>query len=332
MGTSIRDKIDLALRRFAGPGADLHEPLFISGHGESGTHLIADCVALSGEFRYVGTYGYRKKGLFDRRYASDTTSHFYRPLEGILTYWSGIEHPWEVAPGQWRMSFPVSSAPVNLEIVRKRYARTGTRLPPPRGRRILDKMPTYVLMTDVIDAAFPDAMHLFVLRDPRAIWRSIMNRFRGLAGDPAFKGYDEFYGDVYLPGWEDVVKRPLEERIAFQVSKTIRIAIDLAERHPSRFFMTRYESLCGDPQAEMSRLGTLLNFTVNPARMRFLKSNIRPATVWQWSDIKSAPLEVPPATFCTIEHLNELAAELGYDQSAVGAPSPDAMSTQLLER
>jgi hypothetical protein len=38
--------------------------------------------------------------------------------------------------------------------------------------RVLDKYPTYILITNLIDQVFPDAKYLWLVRDPRATLRS----------------------------------------------------------------------------------------------------------------------------------------------------------------
>ncbi|MQX37414.1 hypothetical protein GHC57_12885 [Roseospira navarrensis] len=247
--------------------ADLQAPVFISGNGESGTHVVLDVFALSGAFSYTGTYGDRKKGLFDPTYGSKPSTGSLKPIEGILHYWSGVGLPWE-RPGEWEMHAPLTlkdCGKLDTEEVRRRYARAGAALPWARSHQPkppLDKMPTYVLMTEIIDRVFPEARHVIVVRDPRAVWRSILRRWRDPSYDPHFQGYPSgFYGNVFLPGHEKVLEESDEIRIAFTTTRILELALEVKKKAPDRVFLICFEELCANPRSILKKIENRFSFS-----------------------------------------------------------------------
>jgi|GEM_PF-5265387 len=306
--------------------ARLDRPVFVSGFGQSGTHLIVDVLSLSNGFAFTGTYGPRKKGLFDRSYSSTATGRRNKPIEGILHYWSGLGHPWE-RPGEWKMHAPLrlrDCSNLDFKEVRNRYARAGAmfaRNEQVASRRILDKMPTYILMTEVIDAVFPDAEHVFVVRDPRAIWRSVLHRWRDPTYDPRFKGYPSgFYGNIFLQGWEGIRDASTEERIAFQINRTFELVENLRKDVNSRIWCLCFEEFCEEPGEFISDIEAFFDVEFDKESKDYILNNVRKSNeiLWPKNEEQAKRFFTNMDIINSVSWLNDLAFSLGYDKSILG--------------
>jgi hypothetical protein len=120
--------------------------------------------------------------------------------------WGGIGLPWDRVP-VWvhdRVLTVNDAVNIDLQKVRKRYSRLFATWfwESFRILRVLDKSPNYILMTEIIDQAFPDALHVFAMRDAEAILDSIVRgdlktrnielRKIGLGRSPAGMGTSSF--------------------------------------------------------------------------------------------------------------------------------------------
>jgi hypothetical protein len=66
---------------------------------------------------------------------------------------------------------------------------------------------------------------------------------------------------LLVPGWQELIGRPLHEIVAHQWDFTTRALLDsLADVEPERVHVIRYDRFLSDPQAEMERLCAELGF------------------------------------------------------------------------
>jgi hypothetical protein len=124
--------------------------------------------------------------------------------------------------------------------------------------RLFDASPRNALMVPFLDAVFPDAVFVYVHRDPRdalaeslAIWRSgeatTYPRLPGWSG-PA-------WSFLLVPGWRELIGRPLAEIVTEQWVRTMRaLTADLEALAPSRWCVTHSDVLAEDPMGELARL------------------------------------------------------------------------------
>jgi hypothetical protein len=242
-----------AIDPFKVSSVSVERPIFIWGNGQSGTYLLYDLLSLCGALVCPSMTGWRKKGL----------AHLMsvKPIEGEPTLWGGVGLPWDRVP-VWMHDRVLTNRDVpnvDFAVVRKRYARLHTRWPWQSGqaRRVLDKSPNYVLMTELIDHAFPDALHVFALRDPEAILDSIVRRFE----DPRYRVEENWtgpvtgwYGNILLPGHEQRRHWPVKERHRWQIEQVLEIGHRAADRIGRRCIKTRHEDLLAHPEAALTRL------------------------------------------------------------------------------
>ncbi len=116
-----------------------------------------------------------------------------------------------------------------------------------------------------LDAAFDDAMFVYVHRDPAgslaeslAIWRSgdavTYPQLPGWSGPP--------WSFLLVPGWEELRGRDLAEVIVEQWVRTVGRLLDDLEALPAeQWCVTEHEALRADPAGELERLFGFLGLT-----------------------------------------------------------------------
>ncbi len=140
--------------------------------------------------------------------------------------------------------------------------RDGNRLPPPAdtatGLRLLEKTPKNALRVPFLAAAFPDALFVYLYRDPRETissmldaWRS--GRFVTYARLPDWEGPK--WSFLLVPGWREWSGRPLAEIVARQWAVTTsQLLDDLEALDPDRWCVASYDRLVAEPQKEIERI------------------------------------------------------------------------------
>lgn len=124
--------------------------------------------------------------------------------------------------------------------------------------RLLEKTPKNALRIPFLARVFPDALFVYLYRDPREVLASMMEawesgRFRTYPQLPGWGGPP--WSLLLTPGWRELDGRPLSEVVASQWETTTNILLDdLAAIAPERRVVARYDALVGDPAAEIARL------------------------------------------------------------------------------
>ena len=135
----------------------------------------------------------------------------------------------------------------------------------PAGRiRLLEKTPKNALRIPFLTEVFPDALFVYLYRDPRQVLASMMEAWEsgGFRTYPQLPGWTGLpWSMVLVPGWRDLIGKPLPEIVAAQWQTTTRILLDDLERLPaSRWCVARYDALLDDPDAEMARVCAAIDF------------------------------------------------------------------------
>lgn len=134
---------------------------------------------------------------------------------------------------------------------------------PGNGRiRMLEKTPKNSLRIPFLASAFPEGVFVFLHRDPRQVMGSMIDawasgKFRTYPNLPGWSGPP--WSLLLVPGWRDLVGKPLPDIVAAQWDATMRALLDDLEALPaSRRRVVRYETLVADPQRELSGLSSSL--------------------------------------------------------------------------
>lgn len=161
-----------------------------------------------------------------------------------------------------------AASPELIEALRRRFLdelhdRSG-RSPEQRPLRLLEKTPKNALRIPFLAKVFPEAQFIYLHRDPREILSSMIEawlsgRFRTYPNLPGWTGLP--WSLLLVPGWRNLIGRPLVEIVAAQWDTTTRILLDDLDSLPSgRCHIARYDALLANPAAEVERLCAELGF------------------------------------------------------------------------
>ncbi len=136
--------------------------------------------------------------------------------------------------------------------------------------RLLDKSPEHCLRLPFMTSLFPDAKVIFITRDGRANVHSLLEGWRH---PHLFPGYETpvpvtspgqtrgRWAFTLIPGWRDLVDRPLEEICARQwVAGNAAVLEYIGTPNARPALTVRYEDLVADPGATLGRIAAFLGF------------------------------------------------------------------------
>ncbi|MEP7044281.1 MAG: sulfotransferase [Dokdonella sp.] len=130
--------------------------------------------------------------------------------------------------------------------------------------RLLEKTPKNALRIPFLQQIFPDALFVYLYRDPREVLASMLEAWEsgGFRTYPQLPGWSGLPWSLLLtPGWRDLIGRPLPEIVAAQWETTTRILLDDLQQIPAeRRCVARYDALIADPTAEATRICARVGF------------------------------------------------------------------------
>lgn len=124
--------------------------------------------------------------------------------------------------------------------------------------RMLEKTPKNALRVPFFAEAWPDAIFVYLYREPRQTLASMIEawstgRFRTYPGLPGWIGQQ--WSLLLIPGWRDLIGCSLPEVVAAQWATTTDILVGDLEALPQERVRTLdYDSFIADPQGTMERL------------------------------------------------------------------------------
>ncbi len=161
------------------------------------------------------------------------------------------------------------------------------------------KFPETYLIGNVVDLAFPRALHVHMVRDGRDL------AFKQHLTDDAGRGL----GRAILEHLE-LLDRPHEMQAAISWDWQVRRFEEVESILGERIHRMTFEGLCLDPEATMERLAGFLGVPMNPACRDYLAQNIRRGKVSQHR-------EEDPALIRAIEaEIGPTLRRFGYDVPA----------------
>jgi hypothetical protein len=123
-------------------------------------------------------------------------------------------------------------------------------LSPGQSLRWLEKTPKNALRIPFFERLYPEALFVYLWRDPRENVSSIIEAWK--AGHwvtyPALDGWDGPWSMLLPPGWRSLRGQPLEAVAAYQWRRTNEIIMDDLEARPrERWCVVNYAELLADP-------------------------------------------------------------------------------------
>lgn len=150
---------------------------------------------------------------------------------------------------------------ISREFYRQARERDGKT--PEGAIRLLEKTPKNALRIPFFDAIWPDCRFVYLYRDVRETLASMMEAwasggFRTYPDLPGWHGYP--WSMVLIPGWRELIGRPLPKIVARQWATTTEIMIaDLEALPPGRVTALTYGSFKADPESIVAHLAKSLD-------------------------------------------------------------------------
>jgi len=272
-------------------------PVLLIGCARSGTTLLYTVLS---EVDALWSLGYESRAIIERRHspaahgwdsgaltAADLTPAAADELRQAFAaaalpgaYWRRVNRlrralnetrPYQVLKRRGRGgSAAAAAAPVaGLSTVRA-LGRLARRLRPSHAPfRLLEKTPENCLRLPFLQTLFPDARVLFLVRDGRANVHSLLEGWRH---PHLFPGYRTpipvtspgqtrgRWAFTLIPGWRDLVDRPLVEICARQWAECNAAVLDYAATPVALPVLTvRYEDLIAAPDATLAAIARFLD-------------------------------------------------------------------------
>jgi len=209
------------------------QPIFIMAAPRSGSTLLFETLAAS---KVLWTVGGEAHGIFE-------SIEQLRPgAPGVTSNRLTKEH----------VSSSVRTRIINGFVSELRDTNGLRLLSEARGGayRMLEKTPKNSLRIPFINEIFPDALFVYLYRNPQENISSIMDAWRsgGWVTYPELPDWEGSWSLLLPPGWQKLRGRPLAEVAAFQwVAANTMIMDDLGELDSSRWLAVDYADLLDSP-------------------------------------------------------------------------------------
>lgn len=297
------------------------KPVFIWGTGRCGSYLLYDILSLHPELCSPSTNGLRtKKGLWGHLHHGENIptgiEDYPRPIEGGNLVWTPAGLPDKIHENDHDGFDQVD---VNKVKAAYKMLCTGPLYDfSSKKCRILDKQPNYLLLVPLINKIYPDAFHVFCVRDPRLVVNSILRLMRFTSPDiagPAYK--DGFFGNMFPVG---AMKRmdPLTiENLVWQVNALIRTGLSYSKILGERLILFRYESLHFHAHESIRLLFDCLELSPQNSLIQLLPDKFENyAPRWPTDDAKfkaNEEISFDSSEKPYFDSLNDISARLNYD-------------------
>ena len=126
--------------------------------------------------------------------------------------------------------------------------------------RLIEKTPKNALRIPFMKQLFPDAQFVYLYRDPKHVISSMIDawqsgRFVTYPDLPNWQGLP--WSLLLIPGWRELIGKPLHHVVAQQWATTTRIMLDdLQALDQSQIIKVRYENLLLDTNNQLNRVCT----------------------------------------------------------------------------
>ena len=212
--------------------------------------------------------------------------------------------------------------------------RDGLRPAPDATVRMLEKTPKNALRIPFLEAAFPDALFIHLVRDPKENIASIIDawRSRRFVTYPSITTMNGPWSLLLPPGWRGQLQAPLADVAAFQwQAANEHILEDLAGIPRERRCTVNASELLGDPRAVGERLCRFIDIPMDDKFATGLMQPL-PLTMYtlhapqadKWRRHGGALRRVWPRIAPLIDRLNA-SLDAGTPPLDAAGPPPDAV-------
>ena len=127
--------------------------------------------------------------------------------------------------------------------------------------RFMNKNPRNTVRIDYIQAIFPDAYFVHVIRDGRAVVNSILKK----AEREPFRKNFPFWNFCKPPNWRQFVREDPVEQAALQWREIVSYVLARRDRLGTRYMEYRYEDLCRRPRQILKQVFQFVGLPVDDA-------------------------------------------------------------------
>ena len=224
---------------------EFDRPVFIVSPPRSGSSLLFETLA---QARNVCTIGGESHGIIEGKTAAGMLGAAARGYESNRL--DALDATPEIV------------AALRERFRRRAFDRNGEKI---AGRiRLLEKTPKNALRVPFLAKVFPDALFIYLYRDPKQVFASMMEAWEsgGFRTYPQLPGWTGLPWSLTLtPGWRELIGKPLPEIVATQWrSVTDTLLDDLSALPQERWIAARYDQFTADPNAEARRLCAAIGF------------------------------------------------------------------------
>lgn len=136
----------------------------------------------------------------------------------------------------------------------------GSKPKPGEPMRLLEKTPKNALRIPFMKHLFPDAQFVYLYRDPKQVISSMIDAWQSgrFITYPNLPGWTELpWSLLLIPGWRELIGKPLHYVVANQWATTTRIMLDdLQTLDQNQIIKVRYEDLLLNTNTELNRVCT----------------------------------------------------------------------------
>lgn len=225
------------LRPMVVPVAMLERPVFIIAAPRSGSTLLYETLATHGALCTLGG---------EAHWLVESIPELQLGSPGVASNRLDADHATEAV-----------RAEILRRIAEKLVDSHGQPVTTAAHRRLLEKTPKNALRIPFFSRLFPDALFIFLWREPLGNISSIIEAWRSGKWKTynGLRGFDGPWSLILPPGWQSMNGKSLEEIAAFQWQTTNRIAMEDLESMPrERWAIVNYEELLADPGSTIQRL------------------------------------------------------------------------------
>ncbi|HET6913073.1 MAG TPA: sulfotransferase [Rhodanobacteraceae bacterium] len=249
MGASSEEATRAPRAKIPGTGSEpdypFDRPVFIVSPPRSGSSLFFETLAQSAS---ACTIGGESHGIIEGSTAAGRLGAAARNYESNRLDASDAS--------------PEIIAALRERFHRRAFNREGRQ--PPGRIRLLEKTPKNALRIPFLTEVFPDALFIYLYRDPQEVLASMMEAWEsgGFRTYPQLPGWTGLpWSLVLVPGWRELIGKPLPDIVAAQWATTTRMLLDDLQRLPaSRWCVARYDALLAAPDAEVARVCAAVGF------------------------------------------------------------------------
>ena len=234
---------------------EIRAPLFIVGAPRSGTSVLYEKLARHPDLAWISNVTKKTAGSWLATRA--------------LALFRDDHHPTEAKRVWRRLSETSSPLAVDVPPPARRYVRraVANSLRLFDKSRFLSKDPGNSFRMPLLDAVFPDAQFLHIVRDGRAVAFSALKNRERRDG--------EFWG-IHVPDRPDLERLPMLEACGLQWKLTLEAVERCGEKLPSeRYMEVRYEDFCERPESTLQEIGERFDLPWEASRLAGLVADVK---------------------------------------------------------